>query len=1061
VNALIDAAIGRSRTVLAVLLLVLLAGAVSYATIPKESDPDIDIPIIYVSMSHEGISPADAERLLVRPMEEELRGIDGVKEMRSTASEGHASVLLEFDAGFDADQAMLDVREKVDLVKPELPEDTDEPTVNEVNVGLFPVLTVTLSGDVPERALLKIARDLKDNVEALPGVLSAEIAGDREELLEIAIDPARLESFGLTQQELINAVALNNRLVAAGALDTGAGRFAVKVPGLLETAKDVLDLPLKASGDAVVTLKDVSTIRRTFKDPTTFARVNGQPALTLEVKKRLGVNIIETIDQVRAVVGEMRPGWPGALQIGFIQDKSQDIRQMLGDLQNNVLSAILLVMVVVVAALGLRTAGLVGLAIPSSFLFGILVLHSLDLTVNIVVLFSLILAVGMLVDGAIVVTEYADRKMSEGLHRRDAYALAAKRMAWPIIASTATTLAAFMPLIFWPGVVGEFMKYLPLTLIVTLSGSLIVALIFVPTLGGLIGKPGAADPRTMKALAAAEGGDVRTLPGLTGVYARVLSVAVRHPVKIVLVAVAMLVGVQTFYATHGNGVEFFPDVEPEQGLIYVHARGNLSTVEKDKLVKEVEARILDLPGLETVYARTGNLGQGNDIAEDVVGTIFIEFADWDTRPAASQLMNEMRARTAGLAGIHVETRKPEAGPPQGKDIQIELRSRAPERIDPVVDTIRAYLEGMATLLDVEDSRPLPGIQWSVRVDRAQAGRFGADVTQVGNLVQLVTNGVKLGEYRPDDADDEIDIRVRFPLDERNIGQLDKLRVQTPQGLVPVTNFVERVPEPKTGTLNRTDGQRMIKIQANVQDGVLIDDQVQAIKAWLARQQLDPAVSITFKGADQEQAEAGAFLMKAFGVALFVMAIILVTQFNSFYHAFLILTAVIMSTVGVVLGLIITGQVFGIVMTGIGVIALAGIVVNNNIVLIDTYQRLAREMDPIEAVVRTGTQRLRPVMLTTITTICGLLPMCLQVNIDFFARTVSIGAPSTQWWVQLATAVAFGLAFATVLTLLVTPSMLALGARVTAWRQRRAERRAARKAGKVVQDRRDPSVQPAE
>ncbi|MEQ9642188.1 MAG: efflux RND transporter permease subunit [Alphaproteobacteria bacterium] len=1061
-NAIIDAALSRSRTVLAALVLVLIAGIVAYVTIPKEADPDIDIPIIYVSMSHDGISPSDAERLLVRPVEEELRGIEGVKEMRSTASEGHASVLLEFDAGFDADQAMLDVREKVDLVKPELPDETDEPVVNEVNIGLFPVLTVTLSGNVPERALLKIARDLKDQVEALPGVLSADIAGDREELLEVVIDPARLESFGLTQIELINAVALNNKLVAAGALDTGAGRFAVKVPGLLETARDVLDLPIKASGDGVVTLKDITTVRRTFKDATTFARVNGEPALTLEVKKRLGVNIIETIDQVRMVVAEMQPGWPAALQVGFIQDKSQDIRSMLTDLQNNVLSAVLLVMIVVVAALGVRTAGLVGLAIPTSFLFGILVLHSLDLTVNIVVLFSLILAVGMLVDGAIVVTEFADRKMSEGLHRREAYAMAAKRMAWPITSSTATTLAAFMPLIFWPGVVGEFMKYLPLTLMVTLAGSLVVALIFVPTLGSMFGKPGAVDAKAMKALAASEAGDLRDLGGFTGAYVRVLSVAVRHPVKIVVLAFAALIGVQTYYALHGNGVEFFPDVEPEQGIVYIHARGNLSTYEKDALVREVEARILPIPGLDVVYARTGSVGDGggNDVAEDVVGTIFIEFADWDTREKASALLNEIRDRTASLAGIHVEARKPEAGPPQGKDIQIELRSRVAERIDPVVDQIRGHLESMPTLLDVEDSRPLPGIQWSVRVDRAQAGRFGADVTQVGNLVQLVTNGVKLGGYRPDDADDEIDIRVRFPTDERNISQLDKLRVQTPQGLVPVTNFVSRVPEPKTGTLNRTDGQRMIKIQASVQEGLLIDEQVTAIKAWLAEQKLDPAVSIAFKGADKEQAEAGAFLMKAFGVALFVMAIILVTQFNSFYHAFLILTAVIMSTAGVMVGLIVTGQVFGIVMTGIGVIALAGIVVNNNIVLIDTYSRLAKDMPPLEAVVRTGAQRLRPVLLTTVTTICGLLPMVFQMNIDFFGRTVSMGAPSTQWWVQLATAVAFGLAFATLLTLIVTPSLLALGARVTAWRQRRAERRAERKRRKVAA-KGEPTLQPAE
>ena len=1052
-NAVIDSAINRSRTILSTLLLVLIAGAVAYASIPKESNPDINIPIIYVSMTHEGISPEDAERLLVRPMEQELRSIEGVKEMRSTASEGHASVLLEFFAGFDADEAMLDVREKVDLAKPELPDETDEPTVNEVNVGLFPVITVTLAGNVPERTLLKLARDLQDELEALSGVLSADIRGDREEVLEIVIDPARLESYNISQEEVLQAVSRNNRLVAAGSLDTGAGRFSVKVPGLLETARDVLDLPVKVAGDSVVTIGDITSVRRTFKDATSFARIDGRPGLALEIKKRLGENIISTIEDVRNVVTEMQRSWPEGVEVSFIQDESTNIRNMLADLQNNVLSAILLVMIVVVAALGLRTAGLVGLAIPSSFLFGILVLSALGLTVNIVVLFALILSVGMLVDGAIVVTEFADRKMAEGLPRAQAYAMAAKRMSWPIIASTATTLAAFMPLLFWPDVVGEFMKYLPLTLIVTLIGSLMMALIFVPTLGSLIGKPGAADPKVMKSLAAAESGNISTLPGFTGVYARTLQRLIRHPLKVVAAALAMLFGVQYYYWTHGNGVEFFPDVEPEQGLIYVHARGNMSAYEKDFLVKEVEEVVLQVPGIETVYSSTGGGGDGDEKSEDVVGTIFIEFADWQDRRPANEVLQEIRDRTSGLAGIQVETRKPEAGPPTGKDVQVELRSRFPEKLDPVVVMIRDRLEATDGLIDVEDGRPLPGIEWEIRVDRAQAGRFGADVTAVGNVVQLVTNGIKVGEYRPDDADEEIDIRVRFPLDERNIDQLDKLRVQTAMGLVPISNFVTRQPKPKTGTVNRTDGMRSIKVQANVVAGVLADDKVTEIKEWLQTVEIDPAVKVVFKGADEDQNKAAAFLQRAFGIALFVMAIILITQFNSFYHALLILTAVIMSTVGVFLGLIITGQTFGIVMTGIGVIALAGIVVNNNIVLIDTYARLKKDMPAAEAVVRTGAQRLRPVMLTTITTMLGLLPMVLQVNIDFFSRSVTQGAPSTQWWVQLSTAVMFGLGFATLLTLIVTPSLLALGGNTSEWLARRRRRRAERKAA-------DTEIQPA-
>lgn len=1057
-NAIIDAAIHRSRTVISALVLILVAGFVAYTDIAKEADPDINIPIIYVSMTHEGISPEDAERLLVRPMEIELRGIEGIKEMKSTAGEGHASVLMEFEAGFDADSALDDVREKVDIAKKELPDETEDPTVHEVNVGLFPVLAVTLSGDLPTRSMIRIAKNLQDNIESLPGVLSADISGDREEVLEVIIDPVKLESYQVSNTDLINAVQLNNKLVAAGAMDTGKGRFSIKVPGLFETAEDVFSIPLKVSGDGVVTLGDVTTIRRTFKDADTYARLNGRPAVVLEVKKRLGENIIDTIESVQAMVLEEQKHWPNGLEVTFSQDKSQDIRQMLNDLQNNIISAIVLVMVVVISALGVRTAGLVGLSIPGSFLIGILYLYLFGFTINIVVLFGLILAVGMLVDGAIVVTEFADRKMAEGFDKVEAYGLAAKRMAWPIIASTATTLAVFMPLLFWPGVVGEFMKFLPITLITTLIGSLLMALVFVPTLGAVFGKAGTVNSKTLKALAAAESGDIRDIGGSTGWYVRFLSFALRHPMKVVFLAVVTLISVQVYYAKNGNGVEFFPEVEPEMALAYIHARGNMSTLEKDELVQAVEREVLKLNDFSSIYSKTGGGSDGQDIAEDVIGVIQMEFKDWLDRRKASVVFEDIRQRTKHIAGITVETRQPDSGPPTGKDIQIELSSRYPETLAPAIARIRQHLESnVLGLIDLEDSRSIPGIDWEIIVDRTQAGRFGADVTTVGKTIQLVTNGIKAHEYRPHEVDDEVEIRLRYPESYRSLEQLDNLRVSTDRGMVPISNFATRTPQPKVGTIKRVDSKRVMTVKANVTDGILVDEKVKEIESWLINEaNLDAEISYTFKGEDEEQKKAQAFLGKAFGVALFMMAIILVTQFNSFYHAFLILTAVIMSTIGVFIGLIITGQPFGIVMSGVGVIALAGIVVNNNIVLIDTFAHLRRQgMNAMEAVLRTGAQRLRPVMLTTITTIFGLLPMAMQVNIDFVTREVVTGAPSSQWWVQLSTAVAFGLTFATILTLVMTPCMLMLGANVSEFFDRRKLRKIEKR--KI----RSQGIQPAE
>ncbi len=1057
-NAIIDAAVSHSRTVLATLLMLLIAGTFAYINIPKEADPDVNIPIIYVAMTHSGISPQDAERLLVKPMEQEMTSIEGVKEMRSIAYEGGANVTLEFEAGFDVDQAMLDVREKVDLAKPELPDETDEPTVHEVNLSLFPVLVVQLSGNVPERTLLQAARSLQDRIESIGSILEAEIGGDRDEQVELIVDPLRLESYNLDARDILASIDLSNRLVAAGSLDTGVGRNSVKVPGLFETFQDILDMPVKSDGDAVVRFSDIGTLHATFIDPEGFVRINGQPGLSLEVSKRTGENIIEAIEAVKAVVAAESQYWPDSIQVSFSQDKSSNIRTMLSDLQNNVISAIVLVMVVVVAALGLRSAALVGIAIPGSFLTGILVLASFGLTVNIVVLFSLILAVGMLVDGAIVVIEYADRKMSEGLDKKQAYALAAKRMAWPIIAATATTLAAFLPLLFWPGIVGEFMKFLPITLIATLSASLFMALIFIPTLGAHFGRAGgAADPEKMRALRAGEEASIDEIGGFTGRYVRVLRKALKHPGKVVIAAVMLLVGVQVAYGVFGRGVEFFPNVEPDSVAIWVHGRGNLSVEERDDLLRQVEDQILalqqDKQEFHAIYSRSvAASGRENaDEPEDLIGRIQLEFVDWFARRDAESIIAEIRERTNHLAGIHVEARQQEAGPPVGKPIQIQVASNDPALLEPVADRIVAKMHELGGFIDIEDGRPIPGIDWVLEVDRAQADKFDVDIALIGSYVQMVTRGLEVSDFRPDTSDDEVKIMLRLPQRYRNLDQLDRIRVQTNVGLVPISNFVTRKAEPSVSLLNRVDGSRVMTVKAEV--GIdpatgapyLVDTKVQELKAAFSNVAVDPQVSVTFKGEDEEQKEAQAFLSKAFVVALFLMALILVTQFNSFYSAFLILSAVIMSTIGVMIGLLVIGQPFGIVMSGIGVIALAGIVVNNNIVLIDTYDRLKLETeDQIEAILRTGAQRLRPVLLTTVTTILGLMPMVLGANVDFVNRIVQVGAPSTQWWSQLSTAIVFGLGFATLLTLIFTPCALMLRVNVRNWRRARRARKQQRR-----------------
>src|SRR6201988_4725884 len=685
-STFINYAISHARLTIATLLFLLVAGLVAYVTIPKEAEPDVKIPIIYVQLSQRGISPEDSERLLLRPVETLLKSVGNGKERRSTAFEGGGFVLLEFEAGFDSKSALADVRAKVDQAKHDLPRDVDEPQVQEVNLSLYPVLVVGLSGDVPERTLLRMARAAKNAIEQAPGVLSAELRGARDEAVEIILDPTLIASYGMSLEQLGSITQSFNTLIAAGALEGDSGRFAVKVPSLFEKPQDILKIPIVSSSKATVTLLDIAQVKPTFKDATSVTRVNGRPAMTIEVSKRTGANLIETVDAVKATVEQLQKTWPEAVHVTFTQDKSKIIRQMLGDLQNSVATGVLLVAIVILFALGFRASLFIGIAIPASFLAGVLGLQLAGLTVNIVVLFSLILAVGMLVDDAIIVSEFAERRMSEGMTPKEAYSLAAKRMSGPVIAATATRIAAFSPLLFWPGVVGQFMKYLPITLIAPLSASLAVALFFTPTLGSLLGR---ANPtphdETMRD---------------SGLYMRTVKYALRHPGTTLALVAFLLIAVPVAYGKLGMGVELFPDVEPDYGQVIVHGRGNLSLEEKDRQVRAVEERVLQTKGLQTVYTRAGEQPRGMDgISEDTIGVIQFEFSDWKTRPPAHVIMDGIRAATSDLAGIMVEVTAPKGGPPTGKPVQVQLSA-----IDPAAlpDAARKVTELLAKRSDIRD-----------------------------------------------------------------------------------------------------------------------------------------------------------------------------------------------------------------------------------------------------------------------------------------------------------------------------------------------------------------------
>ncbi|MGR3570819.1 efflux RND transporter permease subunit [Brevirhabdus sp.] len=1124
---MIDWAAAHARMVMAFVVMSIVAGAFAYGTLPKEGEPDIEIPALFVSVPFPGISAADSEKLLIKPMETELGDLDGLKTMTATAAEGYAGLALEFEFGWDKTKIIADVRDRMNTAEAKFPSGAEKYSIKEINFSEFPIVVVSLTGDVPERTLLRLAKDMQGALEGLEPVLEAGLAGHRNEMLEVVIDPLMLEAYNVTAGELINVVTNNNLLIPAGVVESPTGAFAVKIPSSFDEARDIFNLPVKTNGDRVVTLGELANIRLTFEDKVGTARFNGEPAVALQVVKRKGFNLIDTVALVRETVAARQATWPAELQravnIGTSLDQSRVVASMVSQLEGSVLTAIALVMIVVLAALGARSALLVGFAIPTSFLLCFAFLALMGVSVSNIVMFGLILAVGMLVDGAIVVVEYADRRIAEGTGPMTAYVEATKRMFWPIVSSTATTLCAFLPMLFWPGVPGQFMGMLPVTLIFVLSASLVVALIYLPVMGGVAGRMSRAFERASETLrplpwilravlaagaaylvflalmqllnpayllpaGALPSGIMGTLPGaLLFVLALVLSsvtlgaaklrrrprnlrtghrrsaigwlihLIVGNPVMPLVAAGAVvgfvvLVGIQ--YGQNNKGVEFFVDSEPEQAIIYVRGRGNMSLLQKDALLAQAERIVLADPGVRSVFAFAGEggLNQNTGGAQaplDTIGQMQLELIPWEERPRSvnalglgsadpafdgNLIMDRIETRLRRIPGVQIDILNADRGPSSGKPIHLRLKGDDLALLDATAARVRAHFAQVPGLTDIEDTRPLPGIDWQIDVDIAKAGRYGADVATVGAMVQLVTRGLLIDTMRVDSSDEEIDIRVRLPQQYRVLSTLDSLKLRTNAGLVPLSNFITRRPVAKLGQIDRVDQTRVYDVKADVSPGmtnaegapITASERIAVLDTWLAEDADLPAgISYEWTGDQEEQAESQAFLQTAFLGALGLMFVILLAQFNSIYNSVLVLLAVVLSTTGVLIGMMVMDQAFSIIMTGTGIVALAGIVVNNNIVLIDTYQEYSRYMPATEAITRTVETRIRPVLLTTITTMAGLTPMMFGLSLDFIGGGSSLDSPTALWWKQLATAVVFGLGIATVLTLIFTPSLLAL------------------------------------
>jgi len=1033
-KAFIIGAVKKSRTSLSVLLLLVLSGFYALNFLPKATEPQVNFPGAYIGVGYEGVSPEDSERLLAKPLENALRTISGVIDVRSVSQTGYSAVVVEFDQDVDIDDALYDVRVKVEEARAELPLDAKEPTIREFTSTDEPILTISVASDIlPQRVLVNLTQDLQDLIETHPNVLQAELNGVPEDLIEAIVDKSKLESYGISMSQLYQAVSNNNRVIPAGFQDTGSGRFAVNVPSVFSTLEDIETLPIKVSGNSVVTLKDVADVSLTFKDRGGYSRVNGQQSLSIDVQKRLGTNIIDTVTDIRAMVEEEVENFPEGVNLTFVRDDSEWALSMISELQGNVLTAIVLVMIVVLAALGFRTSMLVGLAIPFSYLFALLVLLVLGKEFNFMVMFGMLIAMGMTIDGSIVVTEYADRKLAEGMNRVEAYSAAATRMFWPVLSSTTTTLIAFSPLMFMPGF-GAFMRDMPITVFCVLVGSLLYSLVFAPILGALFGGLAKQSEDEINDIRLLESSDPLSLKGATGSYARSINRYLDTPgqtISIILGAIILCIGL---WAQHGKGIMYFPKVAPQFAEVDILARGNLAVDEIRDIVVEAEQKILDVEEIEmlSVWSNSGGrpgLGRRSG-SSDKVGGMFVEF--WTEEDAVSDLdgfeiIDVLRDRFTDTSGYIVQVEAQEGGPPIGKPLQLSVTGNNEKRIVSAVKQIRNYVESLGSFVDIEDSTVTRGIEWELQINRTKAAQYGAGLSDVGASVQMVTNGIKVGEYRPLNLDREVDIRVRFPKSERNIDQLGNLNVQTMKGLVPVSSFVDTNIKPATKSITRKDGKRVHSLSARVVDGAIPSVQIKKVKDWLETVDLGQGIAISDDGFDKYNQEAAEFLILGFITMLFVMLIVLVAQFNSFYQSIIVLSAILLSFGGVFISLLILDRSFSTLQTGISCVALAGIVVNNNIVLIDTFNLLKRNnpgSSTKSLALRSAILRLRPVFLTSFTTIAGLLPIALGYSIDLVNRSIKTGSYITSFWEQMAGSLVVGLTVATILTLVVTPCALA-------------------------------------
>ncbi len=1024
-------------------VIIVLAGYDSFKQLPREVVPEIAVPIIFVNTIYPGVSAKDMETLITSQIEDEIEGLEGIKKITSSSRQGVSSISVEFAPNTDVEEALRRVKEKVDIAKADIPDDAEEPYVRELNFSDQPIIIVVISHPAGLEVLSSTADILEDEFKRVKGVLDVKVSGDLEKELAIEVDPTKLIHYGFGMDDIIKAVNGENITIPGGVLKSDVINYTLSVSGEIKDPNIFNDIVVSAEGTKAK-LSALADVSFKYQERETISRLNGKPAISLAITKRGGENLVRIAADVKKVIEDNKALIVPGTQINFSLDESKRVDMMISDLVNNILTALVLVLAVTLIFLGPTNSIFVSLAIPLSMLISFFVIQLLGITLNMMVLFSLILALGMLVDNGIVIVENIFRHGLMGKSRAEASIDGTNEVAMPVVTSTLTTILAFFPIIFMPGIMGDFMSYLPKTVIIVLSSSLLVAIFINPVICSRFLK---IDEKKQRQIT--EGGSL--FKKVQDVYTRNLKWSLRHPFLVLFFSFLSLVVGLGLFAGFGKGAIFFPNLDPEVTNVNIEAPNGTPLQITDSMLMKIENVIDTMEhSIEFLQSTTGQASAqmfAGSERESYYGNLRLGFYPYLERKIKGQkTTDELKESVKTITGMDITVRKQEGGPPTGHPISYEVTGLDYATIGTLADSVEAVIRDYSSFMenigsDFESAKP----QLKVEINREKAAVLGISTAQIATTIRRAMNGGEISKLRM--ANDEYDVNIRYKDEFRgDLNALKKLSIVNNGKRIPLSSVADISNETEIGVIKRKNLDRNVEVWADFKIGAKVEDKSRVkkeITERVSKLKVPKGYYIDIGEGEQIQEEATAFLKKAFGIAIGLIAIILIIQFNSITQPVIILVAVMLSLGGIFWGFFLAQLHFVIIMCGVGTISLAGVVVNNGIVLIDFINQLRERGHSIEdAIVEAGRARLRPVLLTAITTVLGLIPMAFRFSFNFQEFVFEFGTDSSQWWSELAWTIIFGLSFATALTLVVVPTLVLIDHKLREFIQRGFSRKSA-------------------